>query len=382
MITARIIRTGFRWFAGVTAPMVLFTGVAVAQPNLATSDIKVTHEQTGQGGTRIIVDYELAGSGIAVATPAYIFFRYSTDDGATWHLVARHLLNGDHDLVYSAGQKNVWWWGAGELALQNLDNLQVRVRASQMIRVPGGTYTRMTAPGGGFARLTAEDTPDVPQYYVAKYEVPIALYVDYLNEVGQNGRGYNARMSSAARGGLIQEGEKGAFAYSPMEGKAHHPISYVSWYDAMDFTAWSGLRLLTEEEWEKAYRGGHFLDGDDNKREENPLPERKYPWGDEEPNADDIFRCNIKGDGDGWANTAPAGSFPDYNSPYGISDMAGNVIEWTFNWYETPYHADLDGYRMVRGGSWNSSATSYTAITGATQLPLNEDSLMGFRLAR
>ena len=367
--------------AVMAALCVMFAGVATAA-TLEVTNVSVVHEETGQGGTRMILEYDLEGSELAVATPTYVFIRYSADGGVTWNLVQRHLLNGDHDLVFSSGHKNVWWWGAGEMKVQNLDALKVEVRAIQMVRILGGTYNRMTEAGGGFARVVVSDTPDVGDYYIAKYETTNAQYADYLNEMSKDGRGYNMRMGSESRGGIKREGEAGAYTYTMIAGKEDHPVTYTSWYDAMDFMGWCGMRLPTEEEWEKAYRGGLYLDGDDKKRKENPLPERKYPWGDEAGDADGVFRCNLSGDKDGHASTAPVGSFGEYNSPYGVADMTGNAIEWTFNWYETPYHQDLDGYRMVRGGSWRSSAKSYSAITGATQLPLNEDSLMGFRVAR
>jgi len=59
--------------------------------------------------------------------------------------------------------------------------------------------------------------------------------------------------------------------------------------------------------------------------------------------------------------------------------MAGNVVEWTLDWYSTSYHTGLDGFRMVRGGSWMAVPAACDAITGATQLPIKESSIMGFR---
>ena len=59
--------------------------------------------------------------------------------------------------------------------------------------------------------------------------------------------------------------------------------------------------------------------------------------------------------------------------------MAGNVIEWMLDWYSTPYHTGLDGFRMVRGGSWMAVPAACDAITGATQFPIKESSIMGFR---
>jgi len=217
---------------------------------------------------------------------------------------------------------------------------------------------------------------DVPLYYIARYETTIAMYVDYLNEVGGEGAGYNRRMAHTGRCGIVRQDDS---TYDIAPGRDNYPVTYVSWYDAVSFLRWCGLRLPTEAEWEKAFRGGFYLDGDEAGKKSNPLPERRYPWGDETPDANGLYRCNYDGEDDGFAHTAPVGSFVKFNSPYGICDMAGNVAEWTLDWYSTSYHVGLDGFRLVRGGSWMAVPEGCDAITGATQFPLKENSIMGFR---
>ncbi|MCF6285896.1 MAG: SUMF1/EgtB/PvdO family nonheme iron enzyme, partial [Candidatus Hydrogenedentes bacterium] len=73
------------------------------------------------------------------------------------------------------------------------------------------------------------------------------------------------------------------------------------------------------------------------------------------------------------------GRFAEFNSPYGACDMAGNVNEWTQDWYTTQFHSGLDGYRVVRGGSWLDVPEGCDGVSGATVLPLDETSIMGFR---
>ncbi len=205
------------------------------------------------------------------------------------------------------------------------------------------------------------------------------MYTDYLNEIGGEGAGWNQRMTNSDRCGIVRHNN---YTYSVQPGRENYPITYISWYDATNFLQWCGLRLPTEAEWEKAVRGGIYLDGDEAKKHSNPMPERRYPWGDKAPNADGVYRCNYDGQDDGFAYTAPVGSFDKFSSPYGVCDLAGNVAEWTLDWYSTSYHAGLDGFRMVRGGSWMAVPAACDAITGATQLPLKESSIMGFRGAK
>jgi formylglycine-generating enzyme required for sulfatase activity len=141
-----------------------------------------------------------------------------------------------------------------------------------------------------------------------------------------------------------------------------HPINCVDWDQAMAYCRWKGKRLPTEAEWEYAARGN---DG------------RIFPWGNEAPSAKRLNVCGSEcaamakrelsaewpayyNDDDGWAATAPVGSYPEGASPFGALDMAGNVAEWTADWYgvystkaETNPQGPRTGTsRVSRGGGW------------------------------
>jgi len=157
--------------------------------------------------------------------------------------------------------------------------------------------------------------------------------------------------------GLVKAGERWGVAV----GYENRPVVFVTWYGAAAFCKWSGRRLPTEAEWEKAAKGAkeHYI----------------YPWG-------DAFQRNRA---NGWHSghpyqkgrypwTTPAGyfdgtdrggSFPtaDGRSPYGVHDLAGNVWEWVSDWYGEGYYArapaqDPQGpaagrYKSLRGGGWH-----------------------------
>jgi len=299
-----------------------------------------------------------------------------------------HLQGNGYGLVESSGHKKIIWWGTTETSFKTIgktdiadfNQLKFIIRGIKMVRVPAGEFKMKSLPGGGYDESTSQEPVEqLPLFYIAKYETTVAMYTDYLNEIGQEGAGWNKRMSNSSRCGIVQNGAAPNFTYSVTPGRENYPVTYVSWYDAAAFLRWCGLRLPSEAEWEKAIRGGIYLDGDKTKQRKNPLPDRKYPWGNESPNAEVAYRCNYDGDDDGFPYTAPVGSFDKFNSPYGACDMAGNVAEWTLDWYSTSYHVGLDGFRMVRGGSWMAVPYACDAITGATQLPLKESSIMGFR---
>jgi len=350
------------------------------------SNTKVTQQPTELGGLAIVIEYDINDPQISKDCPAYVFIRFSKDSGTTWELLPMEYLRGNgYHLIDSPGHKKNIWWGTSETSFADANQVKVRVRGIQMVRIPAGKFIMKSLPGGGYDESkNIIPNSNLPLFYIAKYETTISMYTDYLNEIGRDRAGWNKRMSDSLRCGISsatgsQKESAPNFTYSVKPGRENYPITYVSWYDAAAFLRWCGLRLPSEAEWEKALRGGLYLDGDKTKQRKNPLPERKYPWGNESPNAKGVHRCNYDGDDDGFAYTAPVGSFDKFNSPYGVCDMAGNVTEWARDWYSTPYHTGLDGFRMVRGGSWMAVPSACDAITGATQFPLKESSIMGFR---
>jgi len=342
---------------------------------LPVSNLKVWSESTELGGPKVIIEYDLEAEGLSESTPAWVFIRARGVN--SWRLLDPQRLEGDGaGLVESSGRKQVIWWGVDQTDYPDPVSVEVRIRALPMVRVPAGSFSLKSLPGAGRDQSGRPAPSSVlPEFYIARDETTVAMYADYLNERG-DGLGYHDRMANEERCGLVRS-EDGTYAVLP--GRENYPISYVSWYDAIAFLNWCGLRLPTEAEWEKAYRGGHYLDGDDSKAQPNPNPERRYPWGDEAPNEGDVYRCNHDGTEDGFADLAPVGSFADFSSPYGVRDMAGNVNEWTLDWYTTPFHAGLDGYRVVRGGSWLDVPEGCDAVSGATVLPMKEGATMGFR---
>jgi sulfatase modifying factor 1 len=117
---------------------------------------------------------------------------------------------------------------------------------------------------------------------------------------------------------------------SSLENLAEHPVVHVAYEDAEAFARWAGKELPTEAEWEFAARGG--LDG------------KKFTWGDEHFPGGRAMANSWQGEfpwqnlvADGYEGTSPVGSFPA--NGYGLYDMAGNVWEWTCDWF-APRHAD------------------------------------------
>ena len=209
----------------------------------------------------------------------------------------------------------------------------------------------------------AQGTVEVPTFLIGRYEVTVAQYGAFIDATGY-------RVSDP----------------EPLRGPPDHPVVAVSWTDALAYTRWlettlaawpqtpprlgrllrEGWRITlpSEAEWEKAARES---DG------------RIYPWG-EQPRQD---RANF-----GARRTMPVGSFACPECPFGLSDMAGNVWEWTRSPYQPyPYRAsdDQEGLEaealwVMRGGSFGDPARNVRAANRGGADPGARRPFLGFRL--
>jgi len=185
-------------------------------------------------------------------------------------------------------------------------------------------------------------------YFIDKYEVTVFQYQRFLEKIHRPAP---------------------QTLDNPKFNQPDHPVVGVTWQEASDYCRWLGKRLPTETEWEKAARG---KDG------------RRYPWG----NTPIATNANARGKNDRYRHTAPIGQFPDGKSPFGIMDMAGNVWEWTQDWYQ-PYpgndqKSDLFGekYKVIKGGSWYSNMELARSALRGKSFPDRRANYIGFRCAR
>jgi formylglycine-generating enzyme required for sulfatase activity len=176
---------------------------------------------------------------------------------------------------------------------------------------------------------------------------------------------------------------------SSTTGRDGHPVVHVAFEDAQAYSQWAGLELPTETEWEVAARGG--------------LPHSAYVWGDEPEQPGQRLANYWHGEfpylpDTGYGTTAPVGSFPP--NGFGLHDMAGNVWEWTTDFYaadravtsccaEDSYDPAQPQFqiprRVIKGGSFLCADSYCLRYRPAARRPQAVDtgmSHLGFRCLR
>ncbi len=152
------------------------------------------------------------------------------------------------------------------------------------------------------------------------------------------------------------------------------PVTHVTWQNANDYCRANGKRLPSENEWEKAARGARG---------------QAFPWGNEWSDQ----KANVGADPAREPGPMAVGSFPAGRSPYGVEDMAGNVMEWVADWYQaypgSDYRSPAFGrqYRIARGGGWGGVGHYvlghfYRAAYRFNLRPESSYNDLGFRCAR
>lgn len=259
--------------------------------------------------------------------------------------------------------------------------------------------------GEGPARLVWVD-----EFKISKFAVTNLEFASFIEETGYKTEaeiyGWSYVFSGSVDGSIASKHEvstaasapwwvaiEGAYWYKPLgtsmtiEDRLNHPVVHVTHNDAIEFCKWSGRKLPTEAQWEKASRGG--LDG------------KLFPWG------DDLYesgnhQTNIwQGEfphlnlgEDGYLGTAPVDSYKA--NTFGLYNTVGNVWEWTNDFWSARWHivasdetrknptgpAKTSGNRVLKGGSFMchvSYCYRYRNSARTFNSPNTSTSHIGFR---
>ncbi len=255
----------------------------------------------------------------------------------------------------------------------------------------------------------------ISSFYIDEHEVTNAQFAEFVKATGYTTTAEKepkkedfpgvSTENLVAGAGVFVEGKGWSYAKganwrhpegpeSSIATKMNHPVVQVSWDDATAYAKWAGKRLPTEAEWEFAarYKNGEreFLWGDTDISETKP---QANIWQGEFP----AKNLNT----DGFRTTAPAKSFKP--SKANLYDMAGNVWEWTDDWYRPDSHAHCDPInpigpkdsvdpdepgvmkKVIRGGSFLCSLTSCRGYRPSARMKSSPDTglmHLGFRCVK
>lgn len=276
-----------------------------------------------------------------------------------------------------------------KLTQAEIDNLPAKLNLKEgdvFENVKDGTLLRLIPEGdflmGGYAIPEGDIGPfnvHLPAYYIALTPVTNVQYKKFVDATG-----HRVPENEVSTEFNVWEGN--AFP----DNLADHPVVNVDWDDAQAYCEWAGLRLPTEQEWEKGARG---IDG------------REYPWGNEW----DSNKCLYSEMGN--EGTCSVWDYPNGQSPWGLMNMAGIIYEWCEDWYNkdvyerykkgdlslpnSPTLVTTSVYeggnsstkenfnRVIRGGLRHSTYLKpFTCAWRVSEEPHNRDVNLGFRCAR
>jgi formylglycine-generating enzyme required for sulfatase activity len=213
--------------------------------------------------------------------------------------------------------------------------------------VPAGAFRMGDTTGDGWARERPAHVVELDAFYISKFEVTNREWQRFRDDAGYDNAGFWPNGRVVPRDQIpywTQPNNHGGGT----PGSDDYPVIGVNWDAATAYCAWlsaktgNRYRLPTEAEWEKAARG---------------TDARRYPFGDsiDRTQANFVYA-------QAYDTVVPVGSLTGGASPYGAFDMAGNVLEWTQDWYDRDYYAvsprrnprgpATGAYRVVRGGSF------------------------------
>jgi formylglycine-generating enzyme required for sulfatase activity len=241
---------------------------------------------------------------------------------------------------------------------------KLKLPSGQMVSIPAGNF-QMGCDNGNNDGLPCVDnelplhTVQLDAYLIDKYEVTNAQYAQCV-----------------AAGSCVAPTDNSSYSrtsYYDNPAFADYPVIYISWYNARDYCSWSGKRLPSEAEWEKAARGSNGA--------------TLFPWGDQAATCALANYDNCVGD------TSAVGSYLSGASPYGVLDMAGNIWEWVNDWYQEDYYSSLPdpsynppgtpngNYKTLRGGVMDNPWYFLRVAYRCGGYPENTNGDVGFRCA-
>ena len=397
MKNCRLTNRGGVTLLRVFAFLAVFTTLTTFAQGPVVSNVRAAQRV----GTRLVdIYYDVASTSNRLT----VAVRVSTNGGVDYILGPTNFV-GSVGTGVSPGANRLVTWDAGSEWVAGLStNVRFRIVADDlaqqgvdgMVLIPGGSFT-MGDTLDGMANAMPFTNVNISAFYMDVNLVTWSQWQGVYGYAASHGYGFGAGMGKGAthpvQGVNWYDVVKWCNARSEQAGKV--PVYYADagltvvyrTGEVTPYANWSvkGYRLPTEAEWEKAARGG--------------VTGQRFPWG----NLISQTNANYYGATGSYAYdlgpngynpigsiggispaTSPVGSFAP--NGYGLNDMAGNVWQWCWDWYGSPYAGGTDprgvstgSYRVIRGGRWDYDARGCRSAQRDYLWPDRRISSMGFR---
>lgn len=303
-------------------------------------------------------------------------------DGFAFGMIVQHEQQHDETMLATHQLRS------GPAVLDAPPPPEPRVQVAGEVLVPAGEFTMGTdTDPWALDNERPAHRVHLPAYAIDAAPVTNGAYAAFIAAGGYHdsrwwsAEGWAYRQEAGLTGPLHWRPDGDGWAYRRFGRWApvrdDEPVVHVSWYEAQAYAAWSGKRLPTEAEWEKAARW-----------EPATGRSRRYPWGDEDPTVD---HANL-GQRHLWP--APVGAYPAGASPLGVHHLMGDAWEWTSTTFRGhpgfvafPYreYSEVffgDDYRVLRGGSFGTDRAACRGTFRNWDYPIRRQIFSGFRCAR
>ncbi len=272
-----------------------------------------------------------------------------------------------------------------EKGLNTSENQKQQITKSEMIFFEGGTF--LMGSNSGLPQESPAHTITIKSFSIDKSPVTVLQFSEFIKETG-----YKTEAEKFGDSGVFNMNTQswelmpGAFWQKPFgpsgpDAGNNHPVTHISWNDAVAYAKWADKRLPTEAEWEFAARSGKNSN-------------KKFSWGNQIAENGKYFANSWQGTlqapevADGYMFTSPVGAFGENEA--GLTDMGGNVWQWCADNYKAypgslaPIDEDSN-IKVIRSGSFffdeygdNSLTVSFRSMNS------HETSLFntGFRCAK
>jgi len=317
-------------------------------------------------------------------------------DGGNSYTIFPKAVWGDVGTRVANGQDKVIYWKPLKDSIELTgDNYVFRINGSvigaagniDLANIKSGTFQMGDSFSEGKADELHVHEVTLDNYAIGLYEITNIQFAKFLAEYGQDcvadGDFKGEPMIYESPEGLVRKQTGNTHIWEYQYGKEYNPVVGVTWFGANEFCKFYGYRLPTEAEWEYAARElGKKL---------------RFGNGKNEAMVSDINFNNVGKvlndqslEGNRDSSTTRVGNYD--GNELGLCDMSGNVWEWCQDWYQSDYYLEsanncpigpwLGKYKVIRGGSWFSSAFGIRTTVRSFLIPYGFRRDVGFRVAR